>query len=888
MASDTSSSTTSKTPMTPNELVRFVKNELDADEERQAPVSATTPGEQLPTGSTLDLSHKNIGALPAEVISLIKDKVERLALSHNPRISIPLAIGQCDRLRYLNLRWNKLKHFPEAVLSLSKLEILDISKNAIDGIPEEIKNMTNLKFLAVARNQIKRLPFALGEMNLVKLKFDENPIEFPPLEFLKPAGDRSVSTIESEKDKDMCQQVKRFMKAAALRERLKSTSEEDLSESNVETPKPPKRGVTGGRFPVRPSISGIESITGVTSDSPPAPPPIPHRSHARGISTNTAQPTRRPGPAPLLADNGASRSRSESVATSANIKNRRQGYVPRKNTKLISVNEMSSQLSARSGQTAAPALTPPHSRAPSVTSSYCNYLELGSGGESSAAVSPVEGAVSRTGLSRQLASLPEGRNSTLPTITSTKAVKRVLFMLFYLHRPMSDIVQKLTLGPPKKSALERQLYIAQSHVEELDRLVTGANSVIEDNAELNPALLASIVRTATTALKSYVLAIRAVARNSQRIIKEVDSFHARYVMNMAFSTIMESRNICEVLGCKINTRSARDTLRASQAWSSRTVTPTQPKPSNSVRRRGPTVIPSSGSVTNLRGMAPPVPLNSSSRTNTMTSMGSMTTAIPRSNDSFTSLPSQSNFPSRSNTMRSLTTEGEHDEGPDRVYFKLKSCCDLASQSLPPVRADLASRKAHADASGQSHASRYYAEAVHKCDFVVATNNKLQVKLKTMKVGDAVRYQKEFSQMTESFGRDWTNFVTAIVELANQRIDIGNIRRTLKPLQYAVKDANRTASQPPSQSTRPPPLASLHGGFPPTLNTAVAPVSGPVTPVPATPLGAALGPAVQATVPPISTTALHSPEYLPQGQTRPRMPAERNDNILPLPSYPRRQ
>lgn len=39
----------------------------------------------------------------------------RLALSHNPRIALPLEIGQCDRLRYLNLRWNKLQHFPEAV-----------------------------------------------------------------------------------------------------------------------------------------------------------------------------------------------------------------------------------------------------------------------------------------------------------------------------------------------------------------------------------------------------------------------------------------------------------------------------------------------------------------------------------------------------------------------------------------------------------------------------------------------------------------------------------------------------------------------------------------------------------------------------------------------------
>ena len=66
--------------MTVPELVAFVKKELDADEERQAKVTAVSAAEvpqEAQTGSTLDLSHKNISALPAEVIVLIKDKVER-------------------------------------------------------------------------------------------------------------------------------------------------------------------------------------------------------------------------------------------------------------------------------------------------------------------------------------------------------------------------------------------------------------------------------------------------------------------------------------------------------------------------------------------------------------------------------------------------------------------------------------------------------------------------------------------------------------------------------------------------------------------------------------------------------------------------------------------
>jgi hypothetical protein len=232
-ASDTASVTSpseTKPPMLAADVVAYVRKELDIDDEHLARV-ITASSSDIPrdahSGVTLDLSHKNIRELPVEVIALIKDKVERLALSHNPQMAVPTQIIQCDRLRYLNLRWNSLKYFPDAILQLSKLEILDISKNRIITIPEGIKRMTSLKFLAVARNKITRLPLSLGEMaSLSKLKFDENPIEFPPPEALK-LQEESVGGLEIEKEKAACAQVKRFLKQAALRERLMSHSDHE-------------------------------------------------------------------------------------------------------------------------------------------------------------------------------------------------------------------------------------------------------------------------------------------------------------------------------------------------------------------------------------------------------------------------------------------------------------------------------------------------------------------------------------------------------------------------------------------------------------------------------------------------------------------------------------
>jgi len=82
MASDAATTYSDKPSMTVGELVTFTRKELDADAERQAKVSAAgLGGLESQTGATLDLSHKNIHALPVEVIALIKDKVERCGLA---------------------------------------------------------------------------------------------------------------------------------------------------------------------------------------------------------------------------------------------------------------------------------------------------------------------------------------------------------------------------------------------------------------------------------------------------------------------------------------------------------------------------------------------------------------------------------------------------------------------------------------------------------------------------------------------------------------------------------------------------------------------------------------------------------------------------------------
>jgi hypothetical protein len=78
----------------------------------------------------------------------------------------------------------------------------------------------------------------------------------------------------------------------------------------------------GGRFPVRPSISGVENVTDFKDESPSDnAPPIPKRSHARVPSGTLDLQLQKPGEAPLLQSNSeANRSRSDIVSSLSSIR----------------------------------------------------------------------------------------------------------------------------------------------------------------------------------------------------------------------------------------------------------------------------------------------------------------------------------------------------------------------------------------------------------------------------------------------------------------------------------------------------------------------------------------------------------------------------------------
>ncbi|KAK5171328.1 RAM signaling network component [Saxophila tyrrhenica] len=872
-----------KTPMTVAGLVAHTKKELDADStDKQAKLLAASVGElpkESQNGATLDLSRQNISALPVEVIELIKDRVERLALSHNPSVALPSQIVECERIRYLNIRWNDLERFPDVVLRMTKLEILDISKNRIEAIPDGIKSMTSLKFLAVARNNIRRLPLALGEMpSLQKLKFDENPIEFPPPDAIKLPKKSGASSLEAEREKETCKAVKAYLKDVAMKQRVRTT-EEETSESNVETPRPPKRTATIGRFPIRPSISGIANGADLKSSSPSDhPPPIPQRSHARvastASSTSMTPPTpKRPGVAPLRANgNDMMRSRSETAA-SASLRSRRQGYVPKRDRKVTGelnpLAEAPSETPDRSSQ--ASTIKPTHSRATSTLSTTSSVLHMSGGETSSGPGSPTDMMASQSGLTVRPR---RTKTSTIKDDGSgyfARSVQRLAITFHQLQRPIDDVLATLESSTSPDPALRRCVAEANATAFRVDDTIRSASS------NLTRMTKGNLLRMSHQAIKAYAAVAATMKRNVRNTVRQAEAIYLRFLMLQIYSTILELRNICTVLGFTIRDRPNPRDPRTSRAWSSRTVTPTQPKGPSERRSRRPTVLQTSSSAT-IRPMAPPpmpVHSNGSSRTNTMSSMSA---ATPRSGESFSALHSSRPNVSRANTMRSMMDVSEPDDQFEQIFLKLRMACEQAGQALQSCRIEFHNRRNEALSVSQPRPASQWKAALEKCDIVSNNTKYLKNRLEMVKVNDpTIRFQRDFWQLCDAFVHSWIDLATEIKDLGSQRgVDVTSVKLIMRHVQKLVKDVSKTISHSPlyhhalgtkmpesaHSSLAPPFPAGLQRSFSehPSSSGAMGAQNPYITSGPATPLSAALGPAAHTVASTPSATSGNHRDY----------------------------
>lgn len=800
---------------------------------------------------------------------------------------------------------------------LRSLEILDLGRNKLRVLPPEIIKLTSLKVFAVQKNRIEELPLCLADMaSLQMLKLDGNPIRFPPPEVFQvqassPPNEGYLKESEVT-EVTVTSHVKKFLKQAMLNGRAEaaataisyatstnpangpasgpsssggsgngsapnggsysmgglSDTPTDDSSDPLEPPRllPAKR-VTSGRFPIK--VNGAE-VGDLRSPNLQRPPPIPTRSHYRGLSQqNTA--VRRPGVMPLTIGSVNERVRSNSETTllpaprgdrpgseRPGERSRRMGIVSKKAQELGTLDETE------------------------VNNRFSHYRGLSHGSAmtgnpvgAAAAIADVKSPASpmseitmqRPIYVRRLSVLPERRRESKFCDPVVEAAKGVLYSVFQIHPMIQMLMSLANDGTTRRSSLEIVVYNTNSHVQQLEREIQ-RHELAVDTGELGNLENENVHSACVTLLHAYDHICSLLKVNVDLFLDNGDPRYMRTLLLHLYHSIMELRvasagtittqgyrksasgSSSDRISQAENVISVGDTIKPLMPPSlphsrdtSVMSTPTAERPGIATVRgvRGSSF---SHNPSNLR-VATDVPMpglvpfiNGTGRTATITS------ATPRSGESFVSTSS------RGAPTADFT---EEDRMFEKIFLSLQKSSDVALRLLPGLNNQYASSLRAAMAQrAPEQVTRDWRILLGRCATAIQQTETLKNRLSNIKLKEpGIRWQDAFWSLCVNFFDSWYSFADMI---RNDKTAIQlpvDTRARLRPLHQCIKDTTRLILRSPWAYT----LRQSN-----MLASTTSPLSGgssvlsggaggnQAIQLPMTPQSAALGPAVQATVP----------------------------------------
>ncbi|KAK2735502.1 cell morphogenesis protein [Colletotrichum kahawae] len=816
-------------PMTSAQVIALARDAMQSalhENESQA-AEASAVSNELKPGVTIDLSRKGIQKLPDEVVDIIKNELERLALSHNQVSSFPTRFSECTSLRYLNVRNNQIREFPLPLCDLRSLEILDLSKNKLRALPPDIVKLASLKVFSVQKNRIEELPVALADMvSLQVLKFDGNPITFPPREVLQvqassPPNEGYLKESEVT-EVAVTAHIKRFLRQHAMNGRAESDTAGEESSEGMETPRmPPIKRVVSGRFPIK--VNGTD-VPDIRSPNLIRPPPIPNRSHYRGLSQqNTA--IRRPGVMPLTIGNVSERLRSNSETLLQATRGerpesraRRMGVVSQKASQLGTLDETTAnnRFSHYRGLSHGSAMQPPPA---SLSVKSPN--------------SPAEPFLQRPIYVRRLSVLPERRRESKVYDPILEAAKGILYAVFQIH-PMIQMLMSLTSdGSSKRSSLEIVFYNTNSHVEELEQEIQKHDPAVVGD-EMAGRENENVHRACQTLVSAYTHVCTLLAGNIDSFVDNGDPRYIRTLLMLIYNSIMEIR--CTLASISPDAIPGKTAARAMAMGETikphsreNSITPTAERLGLAQRPRPGPIL---HNPSNLR-VATDVPLpymNGAVATRTAT----ITSATPRSGESFASASSGG---------RGISDFTEDDRYFEKIFLSLQRSSELVMRTLPMFQNHMSvlAKKAMGRRASDDEMMCWKA-LINKCGTAIQQTEMLRSRLSLIKLKEpGIMSQPAFRSLINNFIDSWWVFGDKIRHAFNEFNLPPDTRVRLRPIQQAMKETRDTILQSPWSYL----LRQSSGS-----NT-FSPGSGPAMPpaqLPMTPQSAALGPAVQATVP----------------------------------------
>lgn len=730
-----------------------------------------------------------------------------------------------------------------------------MGRNRIRVLPPEIVKLTSLKVLALQKNRIEELPLCLADMvSLQMLRLDGNNISFPPREVLQVQASSPPNEGFLEKSEitelTVTAHIKKFLKQKSLsmngKEKEGENGGDELSDG-TETPRMPIRRVMSGRFPIR--VNGSD-MPDPRSPAVLRPPPIPSRSHARGLSQqNTA--IRRPGVMPLTIGNPNERLRSNSEtllqasrAERPSERNRRMGIVSRKANELGTLDE--DQANNRFS----------HYRGLSHGSSMTGNLNPNANSAISPN-SPAEPLLHRPNYVRRLSILPEQRRESKIFDPIIESAKGILYAIFQIH-PMIQLFTRLTNdGTTKRSSLEIVFYNTNFHIEQLEQEIQ-KHEFATENGPYTPRENENVQRAVLTLINAYSHICAALLDNMDTIVDNGDPRYIRTMMMLLYHSIMEIRVTANEIsgvssgpvyhqayrrpeGSRPPTR-IDDTIRAHSRESSMTpssmtpssMTPTMERPGPSNRsRHGPFVHnPSNLRVTT--DMAVPY-INGSGR------MAQITSATPRSGESFAS---------SNPDPRYLSDPTDEERRFEEIYLSLRKSSDLVMRILPNINQQFSLyRRSAENQRAPDRIVRCWKGLVAKCSIAITDAERLRDRLHSIKLNEpGVRTEPLFWSLCKSFIDSWAEFGSRLKSSMDHITFPLDIRTRLRPIQINVKESNQLIMNSrwvyllrhTGHLTDSPSHYSPSHYSSSSANTQIQ--------LPMTPQSAALGPAVQATVP----------------------------------------
>jgi RAM signalling pathway protein/Leucine rich repeat len=618
---------------------------------------------------------------------------------------------------------------------LTSLEILDLKGNKLKILPPELVKLTSLKVLSVQKNRIETLPLCLADMaSLQVLKLDGNPVRFPPKEILQPQASSPPNGGLAENEIDeiaVTSQIKKFLRQKAISDRSETESGGEESSEGTETPRPMKR-VMSGRFPIK--VNGTE-VPDLRSPALPRPPPIPSRSHYRGLSQQNAA-LRRPGVMPLTINNANERLRSNSESLlQANRdrsadRSRRMGIVSKKSAELDTVEEAKSNRYS-------------HYRG----LSHGSAMQAGTNGtngtngtiNSRSPASPADSAAQRATYVRRLSSLPERKRESLSPDPVVEAAKGILYALFQVHPLIQSLLGVARDGTNKRTSLERVFYNATTHVEELDRHIQNYITYSEEDEEVSPRSNENVRRATLTCVSAYMHVCGLLQTYVETLLENGDPRYIRTLLLLVYGTTAEVRNAGSSLFLKENRETSRplepvdENIRFQPR--DKSITPTRERPGTASRIRSATVVQHPS---NLRVAtdAPPPFLNGALRSATMTS------ATPRSGESFAS--------SASSKIGGDFTE--EDRLFEKIFLRLQQSSEMALKTLPIVSSHFfTAMKINSQQSNPDQPKQFWQLMIQKCSISLQNAETLKARLSLIKLKEpGIRTQGAFWELCNAF------------------------------------------------------------------------------------------------------------------------------------------